>query len=640
MNEENKKSFNLKNGIVKFNMKLEESKRKIVKKESQTSTIETNFVDVPYYMEGKQQNLRGLKNKMLIVKPDSSEIQNKRGSSINKENFNNNDKNNKSLKTSNMGTLYKTHIFRKKFSDPNFIFEQFSLNSKFSDQKVIPFSNSYKYENNFENFSPQNIEKTYEIKEKHIKTTTEKQISIQRNDHINNCDETKEEFTKNIDIKILSKDSDKICYSPNHKENDMNESPKDHQSVNEHTNYSQIPATNQFDSNILDFKKKIYNPFKTASTIYTLLTKKKNEFISKVKKQNNCLINYPNLNQDDIEFIRNFSMDNSSKYKGKKQFMKRNPMTYYMDKRVIEDIPHVYPIVWIHQNDYGNISEKNRYEKITQMFLKLRYYIENDENNEKNYLKEFMMKHGIYEEKFYTIDKLNNFMNFLKSDSISRMNPHKTIKEIIIDATNYGENEFEFILASTEEKSPNIDKHERKKKLNITSTIINNSNLPGPKKYFGLEEDRFNMCSYLSHPQPILDEKKFKIKNEHMMIDKLEKEMERLRQGEGGLNFIVNETNLNINSSPKRNLLSKKNTLGLGGNKYEKTEKNEKIIISEDINREIVNVVLPPVRNEIDIDLVKKKNKLLEYILLNRTRTRMVWNQKNSNPNFQSDLNS
>ena len=40
----------------------------------------------------------------------------------------------------------------------------------------------------------------------------------------------------------------------------------------------------------------------------------------------------------------------------------------------------------------------------------------------------------------------------------------------------------------------------------------------GPQaSYFDIDKDRFNMSSYLSHPQPILDEKKFKMKviNEH-----------------------------------------------------------------------------------------------------------------------------
>jgi hypothetical protein len=621
-------------------MKLEESKKKIEKRESRTSIIETNFVDVPYYIGEKQQNLRGVKNKMLIIKSDSSEIQNKRGTSLNRENFNekfnNNNKNNKSLKNSNLGTLYKTHTFRKKFSDPNFIFEQFSLNAKFSDEKVNPPNNSYKYENNFEEFSASKLEKIYEIKEKQIKITKEKQIPNPGNKNSDD-NEPKKEKIEVTERRIFSKESEKPPHSPNQKEGDINQSPKDHQAIYEHTDYSQIPPMIQLDSNMSEFKKKAYNPFKTASTIYTMLTKRKNEFISNIKKQNNGLINNTKFNQDDIEFIRNYSMEDPSKYKGKKQFMKRNPMTYYMDKKVIEDIPHVYPIVWIHQNDYENISEKNRYEKITQMFLKLRYYIENDEDNEKNYLKEFMMKNGIYEEKFYTIDKLNNFMNFLKSDSISQMNPHKTIQEVIIDATNYGEKISDDFSAPNEEKNSKMGKHERRK-LNLILTNTNSSIMPSTKKYFGIEEDRFNMCSYLSHPQPILDEKKFKIKNEHMMIDKLEKEMERLRQGEGGLNFIVNETNLNINSNPKRNPLSKKGTLGLGGRKYEKTEKNEKITSTEDINREMNNDILPPVRNEIDIDLVKKKNKLLEYILLNRTRTRLLWNQKNSNPTFQSDL--
>jgi hypothetical protein len=111
-------------------------------------------------------------------------------------------------------------------------------------------------------------------------------------------------------------------------------------------------------------------------------------------------------------------------------------MTYYMEKSNKGEIPIIFPHSKVSSKEYNNFSEKNRFEKLSDQFMKLKQYIVNDELNEKFYLKEFMMKNGIYEEKYYTIDKLTNFGNFLFSDM--EIDTSKAIKEIIIDATQYG----------------------------------------------------------------------------------------------------------------------------------------------------------------------------------------------------------
>ena len=47
------------------------------------------------------------------------------------------------------------------------------------------------------------------------------------------------------------------------------------------------------------------------------------------------------------------------------------------------------------------------------------------------------MKNHLFEDKFYEIDKINNFINFLKSDF--KIKPNKTLKEIIIEALTFNQ---------------------------------------------------------------------------------------------------------------------------------------------------------------------------------------------------------
>ena len=47
------------------------------------------------------------------------------------------------------------------------------------------------------------------------------------------------------------------------------------------------------------------------------------------------------------------------------------------------------------------------------------------------------MKNDIFDEKLYEIDKINNFLCFLRSDF--KIDLNKTLKQIILEALNYNE---------------------------------------------------------------------------------------------------------------------------------------------------------------------------------------------------------
>jgi hypothetical protein len=350
-------------------------------------------------------------------------------------------------------------------------------------------------------------------------------------------------------------------------------------------------------------------------------------------------------------------------------------MTHYLEKRGRNEVPFVFPITWIHQNDYVNNSEKNRYEKMTELFLKLKFYIERDEGNEKQYIKEFMIKNGIYNGDLFTIDKLTNFMNFLNSKMV--IDPSKSLKEIITKACSFkGDDEEEIPRRSrSREKSMresiqenNDESIEEENKLNVSiskSKIFSNSkkninsqNIPNKRSHFTLsvqqnknsnlnsgntwnrycdkEEDRYNMSRYLSHPQPILG-KKFKVElnNPQAVIKGLETEFARMKGLNFGSRIIIND--FEGRSSGRTTVLKDKIPVISNNAIKEQLDRNARQTFSysrtkmehieKNLNREMEN----------DIELIKKKNKLLEYIILQRSKSKLVLEIEKKKFNFDDN---
>lgn len=342
----------------------------------------------------------------------------------------------------------------------------------------------------------------------------------------------------------------------------------------------------------------------SVSTIYKVLNKKKNEFIDTIKKQSNN----PDRPQDLLTEKRNF--------------LKSNAITHYMEKKG-DEVPYVFPIAWIHQNDYNNFSEKNRYEKITQLFMKLKYFIQRNEENEKEYLKEFMMKHGIYNQEYYSLDRLNNFMNFLNSKL--KINPANTVKQIIIDATNYkGEDLEENNMRRT------YISHKARKIMQYSMDNIRKSPFKNRKKQ---DEDRYSMMNYSAKNQPILQSKAFalNLNDPQSIIEGLEEEFIRLKNGFSGNKY----KNLNDSDSshgdktqhPKSPLSKQVSYSNFG--ESPPTENKFLNIPKENVNHTVAgkSVKLAKVSADFDLDTIKKKNKLLEYIVLQRSKSKFQLQQ-------------
>lgn len=76
------------------------------------------------------------------------------------------------------------------------------------------------------------------------------------------------------------------------------------------------------------------------------------------------------------------------KIKRKREAYKREGISYLMDQNKKREIPTIFPIALIHEKEYKNNSEQNRCERITQKLLNLKSFIDQDEYNDKIYIKE------------------------------------------------------------------------------------------------------------------------------------------------------------------------------------------------------------------------------------------------------------
>jgi len=141
----------------------------------------------------------------------------------------------------------------------------------------------------------------------------------------------------------------------------------------------------------------------------------------------------------------------------KKNYLKTNNLTSLLEKKKKDFIPYIFPVARIHTNSYKNISEKNRFEKLTDLFLKLRVYLFENPQNELIITKEFFIKHGIYNNEFFTFEKLSNFINFVKSEDCLKFHPSKSLKEIIFEVVNLPYEEYNEYLLMTNNAAKDLE---------------------------------------------------------------------------------------------------------------------------------------------------------------------------------------
>ena len=139
---------------------------------------------------------------------------------------------------------------------------------------------------------------------------------------------------------------------------------------------------------------------------------------------------------DHLRGLSDYHVCKNTRLERRINFYKSHHITHLLEQKMIGEIPIVFPVPSYKIIDFGkNESEKNRIIKIKNDFTKLKFFIENDNQKAYFYIKEFFAKQGIFEEKYYTDERINNFINFLFDQDRIIIDPSHSIQQIIKDAT-------------------------------------------------------------------------------------------------------------------------------------------------------------------------------------------------------------
>lgn len=346
-----------------------------------------------------------------------------------------------------------------------------------------------------------------------------------------------------------------------------------------------------------------------GNSLYTILAMRKNQFMDafdKAKEKEKAEL--PKLKQ--MKYLLGQSKNTMENYFGNKNnFVKhidllKQPLSY----------------ISLLKDDFS-LSEKMRFQKIMHKLTKVKKCILDNPEREFELAKEFILSIGIYDLNNFDIDKLNNFLIFIKGDFL--IDPSKDIKENIEDVLNnnnsykppmsnamdcineeYLLNEIKkrknalkhkkigehlsFFNDNFSKKNDDINNISNIKTSNKNKTSINfrkgksekaseNHNKQNPLEHKGL-------CVNLKRQQEInlLDKRKEidLVKSPKMVIDMIEKEIKKNNDN------IRAKTHYNWS----RNIYKNNR---LYGNKKEKVDLNE----------------------------IKKKNMLTEYICLMKAKT-------------------
>ena len=402
-------------------------------------------------------------------------------------------------------------------------------------------------------------------------------------------------------------------------------------------------------------------PIKIANSIYSKLNSQKKSLFNNVKLKEkffNININNRNKNKSFINFSKFLNNNNNNK----------NFITNYLSLRSYNSLPITFPINLSYNNKYETFSEKNRQEKIIDKFIKLKTIIKKFPNEKNNIIKEFLIKNNIIDKKYYTLEKINNFLYFLNHPF--NFDPKKSLIDIINEAVNYKPNNQELLNDQNQLKPINYFKNSDYNTINDNNNnnennIINNdddtNNNENPK-------DLKNNCKNIDLMKYSLNLNKniTNINDKDKLIKELENELEIIQnEKKEKLKFsFKNNTKYLSKNIHNNNLNNNNNTININNlqpnlclstinfkskylSKFKNSDKKKSLSlkekekkINEINNRLYYNKMFKDINddnndlNTVDIDYIKRKLKLTEFIYLNRIKNKEKINNIKIKYNF------
>jgi hypothetical protein len=279
------------------------------------------------------------------------------------------------------------------------------------------------------------------------------------------------------------------------------------------------------------------------------------------------------------------------------------------------------------------MSEKMRFQKNMDKLIKVKKCIEENHEQEFEIAKEFILSVGIYDLKNFDVDKLNNFLNFIKSDFL--IDPSINLRENILNIMNGKKinkpqisNELDCVneeyLLKEMEKRQNLIKYKKigdifsffEEMYKYNRELINQkfSKKSNIKKYNSFSENKFNK-NKKSKSKKILRQHPLEYKG--LCID-LHRQ-QKISSPENKIELDIKQNPKSVIDLVKKEIIKQKN-----GDEYNKNKtcynwsknilKNKRLYDNKKKDDSVYNEI-------------RKKNMLTEYIVLMKAKNHIKYSQ-------------
>ena len=412
----------------------------------------------------------------------------------------------------------------------------------------------------------------------------------------------------------------------------------------------------QFNSKIIDNSFQPKEKYVASNSLYKELMSKKDEIYDNIIKskinENQSLISSINRSHpyDDSKPIDN-NISNNKLNKTTFKFHNFAGYSNLLSKKDPMGVPLTFPVVCSNNAKCKSVSQRTRFQNIMETFIKLKSLIDNDrqlgKNNEYDYINEFLIIKRI-DKKNITKKNIHNFYEFLSCKEVP-IDLKKSLKENIILGLNYDSSikkNKKNTLQTEETETRKKESENLKKKYDdfSSSTILfedrvllrnsKNSNF----KSLVLDLSRQNKL-FKKEDNKTDNQLKDDLKKElDKVVDEVQNKQEKIQEVENNLKLLpFYDSYYNKIKAPEEKnenvdlrLMATKDMIKNDSNEIdsEKLKKQGKMEGHNVFNtNERLYYTWYREQNWDNVKNFKKKAKLTEYIIYNRTKNKIFENK-------------
>ena len=367
------------------------------------------------------------------------------------------------------------------------------------------------------------------------------------------------------------------------------------------TNYYQHnkPFKNHFYEELAQKKQlqrirhQLWNP---SDTLYKELSLKRNEVYH----------NYFSPDNKNV-YSRNGNTNNNNN--NNNAVVKKYESSWLINRKFKDEVPMIYPLTLRNNNTFYSKSQETRHDKISHELYKIQYLLnlEEDVNKQNEIVIEYMKERNI-DVQYINETTINNFIEYIKGDFV--IESDKTLKDNIMKAM------FKLNKANTFVTEKHI-KTNQTRNVNVSVNNVSSGNASIKQKV--PLSSRLEMQTNLSSNKPP--------KTDGVIVNELFNELEKIKEeSREKIQKNLTFSNGDVNRRCLTEDIEQRNVKGKINNKKNKSDLNS-IIQRLYYN----NIEKNP---SFYLNVFKKKGKLLEYIMLERTKNKIKYDK------FRSKFNN